>query len=88
MVTTNVNTTAVKTALLSIVAADPEAVIIIGAYAPVAETITLARRDIDPVFMTTSFVGSKRSGGRNSDPTPPACTSLKWCLCRKTTAYR
>ncbi len=52
------NTTAVKTALLSIVAADPEAVIIIGAYAPVAETITLARRDIDPVFMTTSFVGS------------------------------
>lgn len=52
------NTDAVKTAVLTIARANPEAVIMIGAYAPVAKTITLLRRDIDPVFMTVSFVGS------------------------------
>lgn len=52
------NTSAVKTALLGIVPADPEALIMIGAYAPVAETIKLARRDIAPIFMAVSFVGS------------------------------
>ncbi len=52
------NTTAVKSATLSIAEADPEAVIMIGAYAPVARAIELLRRDIDPVFMTVSFVGS------------------------------
>ena len=30
----------------------------IGAYSPVAKAITLVREDIDPVFMTVSFVGS------------------------------
>ena len=30
----------------------------VGAYAPVAETIKLARQDINPVFMAVSFVGS------------------------------
>lgn len=52
------NTMAVKSATLSIAEADPEAVIMIGAYAPVARAIELLRRDIDPVFMTVSFVGS------------------------------
>ena len=54
------NTTGVKLALLDITAANPEALIMIGAYTPVAEMITLARRnDDDIVFATVSFVGSK-----------------------------
>ena len=52
------NTSAVKTALLSIVPSDPEALIMIGAYSPVARAIELAREDISPVFMAVSFVGS------------------------------
>ena len=52
------NTIAVKSATLRIAEADPEAVIMIGAYAPVARAIELMRRDIDPIFMTVSFVGS------------------------------
>ena len=53
------NTTAVKTALLDLRQGDPEAVIMVGAYEPVARLISWARRtDMDPVFMTVSFVGS------------------------------
>ena len=52
------NTSAVKTALLHLIIANPEAVIMIGAYGPVAEIISQARRHIDPVFMSVSFVGS------------------------------
>lgn len=52
------NTMAVKAATLRIAEARPEAVIMVGAYAPVARAIELLRRDIDPVFMTVSFVGS------------------------------
>lgn len=52
------NTSAVKTAVVEIVESDPEAVIMIGAYTPVAKAIRLIREDIDPVFMTVSFVGS------------------------------
>ena len=52
------NTSAVKRAVHSIVSADPEAIIMIAAYSPVAKTITLVREDIDPVFATVSFVGS------------------------------
>ena len=53
------NTTAVKTALLDLRLGDPEAVIMIGAYEPVSRLISWARRtDMDPVFMTVSFVGS------------------------------
>ncbi len=52
------NTMAVKAATLRIAEADPEAVIMIGAYAPVARAIEHLRRDIDPIFMTVSFVGS------------------------------
>ena len=53
------NTTAVKTALLDLREGDPEAVIVIGAYEPVAELILWARRiEWEPVFLNVSFVGS------------------------------
>ena len=53
------NTTAVKTALLDLRQGDPEAVIMIGAYEPVARLILWARQTgMDAVFMTVSFVGS------------------------------
>ena len=52
------NTAAVKGATLKITAANPEAVIMIGSYEPVVKTIELVRREVNPVFMTVSFVGS------------------------------
>ena len=53
------NTTAIKTALLDLWTADPGAVILVGAYQPVATLIAWARHmGWDPVFITISFVGS------------------------------
>lgn len=53
------NTTAIKTGLLNLHGANPDAVILIGAYQPVATLIAWARHTgLDPVFMTISFVGS------------------------------
>ena len=53
------NTTSVKTALLDLRQGDPEAVIMIGAYQPVAALVSWARHTgLDPIFMTVSFVGS------------------------------
>ena len=53
------NTTAVKTALLAIKKAEPEAVIMIGAYKPCAEFIKLARQvKLEATFVNISFVGS------------------------------
>ena len=52
------NSSAVKAAVFHIAAANPEAVVMIGAYQPVAKAIGLLRADIDPVFMAVSFVGS------------------------------
>ena len=52
------NSDAVKAAVFNIVEANPEAIIMIGAYAPVAKAITVAREDISPIFMAVSFVGS------------------------------
>ena len=53
------NTTAVKAALLDLNQGDPEAVIMIGAYEPVAALVSLARHTgANPIFMTVSFVGS------------------------------
>ena len=53
------NTTAVKTALLDLRGADPGAVVLVGAYKPVAALIAWARHiGFDPVFLTISFVGS------------------------------
>ncbi len=53
------NTTAVKTALLDLDRGSPEAVIVVGAYQPVASLILWARHTgLDWVFVTISFVGS------------------------------
>ena len=53
------NTTAVKTALLDVQAGKPEAVILVGAYKPVATMIAWARHiGFSPVFINISFVGS------------------------------
>ncbi len=53
------NTTAVKTALLDLRAGNPDAIVLIGAYKPVAALISWARlMNFNPVFVTISFVGS------------------------------
>ena len=53
------NTTAVKTALLDLRAGDPGAVILVGAYQPVATLIAWpGTSGFEPVFITISFVGS------------------------------
>ena len=53
------NTTAVKTAVLDLSHSRPEAVVIIGAYRPVAVFIRWARLlGFDPIFINLSFVGS------------------------------
>lgn len=53
------NTRAVKTAVLDLREGSPEAVIIVGAYEPVAEFIKWSRYlDFNPVFVNISFVGS------------------------------
>lgn len=58
------NTTAVKSALLEIRKADPQAVVIVGAYKPAAEFIKLARKvKMDATFVNISFVGSKALAG-------------------------
>lgn len=54
------NTTAVKGALIAISTAEPQAVIMVGAYKPCAIFIRLARAiGFDPVFVNISFVGSR-----------------------------
>jgi branched-chain amino acid transport system substrate-binding protein len=53
------NTTAVKSALLDIMKARPEAVVTVAPYRPVAEFIKLAHTlNFNPVFVAISFVGS------------------------------
>lgn len=53
------NTSAVKTALLALRKAAPEAVVMVGAYKPCAEFIKLARKiEFNPVFVNISFVGA------------------------------
>src|SRR3546814_16577343 len=53
------NTIAVKESLLRIRKAAPQAVVMVGAYKPVAEFIKVARRiDMNPTFVNISFVGS------------------------------
>ncbi|MEO1331533.1 MAG: ABC transporter substrate-binding protein [Pseudomonadota bacterium] len=53
------NTTAVRTALLEIRKAKPEAVVMVGAYKPIAEFVKLARKvKMDATFVNISFVGS------------------------------
>lgn len=53
------NTTAVKSALLDIMKGQPQAVVTVGPYKPIAEFIKLARQvKMDAVFVAISFVGS------------------------------
>jgi ABC-type branched-subunit amino acid transport system substrate-binding protein len=53
------NTVAVKTGVLTLKRAEPEAVVIVGAYKPVAEFIKLSRKTgFNPVFVNISFVGA------------------------------
>jgi len=53
------NTTAVKSALLDIMKAQPEAVVTVAPYKPVAEFIKLAHQvKMDAAFVAISFVGS------------------------------
>ena len=54
------NTTDVKDALFAIRDANPQAVVMVGAYKPIAEFIKLSRSlDFTPEFATISFVGSQ-----------------------------
>ena len=54
------NTTAVKGALLAIRKSKPEAVVMVGAYKPIAEFIRLSRKvKLDATFVNISFVGSR-----------------------------
>jgi ABC-type branched-subunit amino acid transport system substrate-binding protein len=53
------NTTAIKSALLDIMKAQPQAVVTVGPYKPIAEFIKLARQlKFDAAFVAISFVGS------------------------------
>ena len=54
------NTTAVKTALLDLSKGQPEGIIMVGAYEPIAAFILWARQTglVDAEFITISFVGS------------------------------
>jgi len=66
------NTTAVKTAMLDIMKAQPEAVVTVGPYKPVAGFIKLAHEvKLDARFAAISFVGSdslaKELGGDGAD---------------------
>jgi branched-chain amino acid transport system substrate-binding protein len=53
------NTTAVKSALLDIMKGEPQAVVTVGPYKPIAEFVKVARaQKLDAVFVAISFVGS------------------------------
>jgi len=53
------NTTAVKSALLEIMKGQPQAVVTVGPYKPIAAFIKLARQlKVDAAFIAISFVGS------------------------------
>ncbi len=53
------NTTSVKTGVLDLRRGAPQAIILVGAYEPVAASISWARQmGMDVVFVTISFVGS------------------------------
>lgn len=53
------NTTAVKSALLDIMKGEPQAVVTVGPYKPIAAFVKVARQQkFNPVFVAISFVGS------------------------------
>ncbi|MCB1486083.1 MAG: ABC transporter substrate-binding protein [Bauldia sp.] len=70
------NTTAVKRGVLAIRRADPEAVVIVGAYKPTAAFISIAHDiGVDPVYATLSFVGSKALAEELGPDEPPVVVS-------------
>ena len=70
------NTTAVKRAVLAIRKAQPQAVVIVGAYQPAAEFIRIARGlGLDPVFVNISFVGSQALVEELGPDEPPVVVS-------------
>jgi branched-chain amino acid transport system substrate-binding protein len=53
------NTTAIKTALLEIMKGQPQAVVTVGPYKPIAEFVRIAHQQkFNPVIVAISFVGS------------------------------
>jgi branched-chain amino acid transport system substrate-binding protein len=53
------NTTAIKTALLDIMKGQPQAVVTVGPYKPIAEFVRIAHQQkFNPVIVAISFVGS------------------------------
>ena len=65
------NTTAVKSALLKIRKADPQAVVMVGAYKPIAAFIKLAGKvGMKATFVNISFVGSKALAKELGDAGP------------------
>src|SRR5256885_12882683 len=53
------NTVAIKTALLTLKRAEPEAIVMVGPYKPCAEFIKLAHKiEFNPAFVNISFVGA------------------------------
>ena len=70
------NTVAVKRAVLAIRRADPEAVLIVGAYKPASAFISLANEvGVDAVYGTLSFVGSKALVEELGPDEPPVIVS-------------
>ena len=66
------NTTAVKIALLEIMAKNPEAVMIVGPYLPAAEFIKKAvSLDFNPVFAVLSFTGAVVLGAELKNNSAP-----------------
>ncbi len=54
------NTLAVKTGLSAVIQGQPEAVIMVGPYKPVAEFVKIAQESqFNPLFVTISFVGTE-----------------------------
>src|SRR3954447_23478759 len=77
------NTVAVKTALLQLKRAEPEAVVIVGAYKPVAEFIKLSRKvNFNPTFVNISFVGAsalaKELGSEGKDVIVSQVVPFPW----------
>ena len=72
------NTTAVKTALLEIMAKNPSAVVIVGAYLPTARFIELADSlNFKPIFICLSFAGTTAlSSELKNNPTVIAVTQV------------
>jgi branched-chain amino acid transport system substrate-binding protein len=77
------NTVAVKSALLALKRAEPEAVVIVGAYKPVAEFIKLSRKvNFNPTFVNISFVGAsalaKELGSEGKDVIVSQVVPFPW----------